>query len=246
MRRALRHLARFGSSVLITSGILLLLDAGVTLAWQEPISALTAMREQDALERELADTLRTYRAPPASADPRQLAAAARRYRRSLERGDAVGRIELPTLDRSYVMVQGTDTKTLRKGPGHYPETPLPGEGGTVGVAGHRTTYLAPFRTIDRLDRGERVVLEMPYGRFIYRVERRRIVRPNALWVKRPVGYDRVILTACHPLYSAAKRIVVFARLVKVEPVSKVEGSRDSRKRISPATSARETASTASQ
>lgn len=246
MRRALRHLARFGSSVLITSGVLLLLDVGVTLAWQEPISALIAMREQDALERELGDTLRTYRPPSRTADAQEMASAARRYRRGLERGDAVGRIELPTVDRSYVMVQGTDTPTLRKGPAHYPETPLPGEGGTVGVAGHRTTYLAPFRTIDRLDRGERVVLEMPYGRFVYRVEGSRIVRPDAVWVKRRVDHERVILTACHPLYSAEKRIVVFARLEKVEPLSKVEGSRDSSRKIKPATRARETASTASQ
>lgn len=246
MRRALRHVARFGSSVLITSGILLLVDVGVTLAWQEPFSALIAMREQDELERKLEDALSAYRPPPSTADRRQIAAAAARYRRGLERGDAVGRIELPTLDRSYVMVQGTDTPTLRKGPAHYPEMPLPGEGGTVGVAGHRTTYLAPFRTIDQLDPGERVVVEMPYGRFTYRVERSRIVRPDAVWVKRHVEYERIILTACHPLYSAEKRLVVFARLEKVEPVSKVEPSRDSSRKINPATSARETASTASQ
>jgi sortase A len=128
------------------------------------------------------------------------------------RGDPVGRISMPTLERAFVMVEGVGTKPLRKGPGHYPDTPLPGQPGTVAVAGHRTTYLAPFRANDRLRRGQPIVLEMPYGRFVYRVERTRIVAPTATEVKRRVGYDRLVLTACHPLYSAAKRIVVFARL----------------------------------
>lgn len=223
LRHAVRPVLRFAGSVLATSGVLLLADVGVTLAWQEPLSALIAAREQDRLEDELDERLDTYVQLEARADPRQVAAAAARYRRGLDRGDAVGRIELPTLDRSYVMVEGTDTATLRKGPAHFPDLPLPGEGGTVGLAGHRTTYLAPFRTIDDLEPRDRVILRMPYATFTYRVERSRIVRPDALWVKRPVGYERVILSACHPLYSAEKRIVVFARLEKVEL------SRDSRK-----------------
>ncbi len=90
-----------------------------------------------------------------------------------------GVIDLPTFDRRYVMTHGTDRGTLRKGPAHYPETPMPGQGGTVAVAGHRTTYLAPFRTIDDLARGDRIVLRMPYGRFTYRVEGTRIVAPTA-------------------------------------------------------------------
>ena len=95
--------------------------------------------------------------------------------------------------------------------------PLPGEPGTVGVAGHRTTYGAWFRHIDRLRPGDAVQMTMPYGRFTYRVERTRIVAPTALWVTRPVAYDRIILSACNPLYSAAQRIVVFARLVGAVP-----------------------------
>ncbi len=115
------------------------------------------------------------------------------------------------------MAHGTDRGTLRKGPAHYPETPMPGQGGTVAVAGHRTTFQAPFRSIDDLARGDRIVLRMPYGRFTYHVEGTRIVAPTARWVIRRVGYERLVLTACHPLYSAAQRIVVFARLV--EPAS---------------------------
>ena len=89
----------------------------------------------------------------------------------------------------------------------------------MAIAGHRTTYGAPFRRLDRLGRGDRIELRMPYGTFVYRVEQRRIVAPTALWVTRRAGYDRLILSACHPLYSAAKRIVVFARLVDKQPKS---------------------------
>ena len=211
-------MTRFVGNVLVVAGVLLLVDAGMTLAWQEPVSALLAARSQSELDGEFEEKLAPLARRPSirltGADLRQ---AASRYRRGLRTGDAVARIELPTLDRRYVMVHGTDTATLRKGPAHYPDTPLPGEGGTIGVAGHRTTYLAPFRTIDRLKPGDPIHLRLPYGRFTYRVERTQIVRPDALWVKRRVAYERVILTACHPLYSAAKRIVVFARLERADP-----------------------------
>lgn len=220
----MRTVLRFIASVLVVSGVLLVADAGLTVAWQEPLSAIVAQREQDelddALDARVAVLRRELRSLSRGRPFEQvMGGLARRERRRLRRGAAVGRISLPTLGRRYAMVHGTDTATLRKGPAHFPDTPLPGEGGTVAVAGHRTTYGAPFRTIDRLRRGHRVVLTMPYGRFTYRVERTRIVPPTAVWVKRPVGYEQVILTACHPLYSAAKRIVVFARLIRAEPLT---------------------------
>ena len=77
-----------------------------------------------------------------------------------------------------VVVQGTDTASLEKGPGHYPETPFPGQGGTVGIAGHRTTYLAPFRHIDSMEVGDPIVLKMPYANFVYRVTEDRDRRPQ--------------------------------------------------------------------
>ena len=218
---ALHAILRFIASVACVSGVLLLVDVGLTLAWQEPISALTAARSQAAAEDQLAREMAAFERErgASTADSAALRDAARRYRRRLRTGRAIGRISLPSLKRQYVMVQGTDTEPLRKGPGHYPETPLPGQGGTIGIAGHRTTYLAPFRTIDRLRRGQPIVVTMPYGRFTYRVRRTRIVLPSDVWVKRPVGYEQLILSACHPLYSAAKRIVVFARLVGAEPLN---------------------------
>jgi sortase A len=181
------------------SGILVLADAAATLLWQEPVSWFIAGREQAQLEEAVANP------------PRRVALKKPRE------GDGIGRISLSTLDRDYYLIEGTRTGDLRKGPGHYADTPMPGERGTVGIAGHRTTYGAPFRTNDKLQKGNPVVLDMPYGRFTYRVEKTRIVPPTQVEVKRKVSYDRLILSACHPLYSAAQRIVVFARLVKPAP-----------------------------
>lgn len=208
-RRAGRRVLRFAAHVMIVSGLLLICDAGLTFAWQEPISAFTAGREQATLERELED-------PP----PRVV-------RKEPLRGDAIGKIEFPTLDKSYYIVEGTDTDSLRKGPGHYPETPLPGEQGTVAIAGHRTTHGAPFHDVDKLQRGDRIVVSMPYGKFVYRVQKTQLVDPSDVWVTDPVGYKRLVLSACHPLYSAAQRIIVFARQTARMPAElRKETSRD--------------------
>jgi sortase A len=151
-------------------------------------------------------------------DPRRrLAFAARSLDRRTDDGDPIGRLRIERIGVSQVVVEGTDPGDLRAGPGHYPGTPLPGQRGTVAIAGHRTTYGAPFRKLDKLRPRDELVLVMPYGRFTYRVERTRIVPPTAVWVTQRVSYDRLILSACHPLYSAAERIVVFARLTRSQP-----------------------------
>jgi sortase A len=217
MRRALSGL----SLVIIVSGVLLLVDAGLTVVWQEPVSALYARHQQDRLESELRVAEGTG---PTLADrqalrrlrtlKRRMGFLARRMRRELGEGDAVGRIRIPRIKKSFVVVEGTDPADLRQGPGRYADSSLPGLSGTTALAGHRTTYLAPFREIDKLREGNRVELEMPYGRFVYNVFATRIVKPTALGVLRTVpGERRLVLTACHPLYSAKQRIVVMARLV---------------------------------
>lgn len=218
MRRTLRAI----STVLIVAGVLMIADAGITLAWQEPVSALLARIEQNKLSGQL-DKIEA--APPTRVQQRVLRALdtqrrriaflAREARRTAQTGDPIGRIAIPQIGADFVVVQGTDSATLRKGPGHYPSTTFPGLPGTVAIAGHRTTYLAPFRKVDELKHGDRIVLTMPYGRFTYAVERTQIVKPTALWVTRDVGYQRLVLSACHPLYSAAQRIIVFARLQRV-------------------------------
>jgi sortase A len=151
-------------------------------------------------------------------DRQRVAFLARSLRRRLKSGDAAGRIKIPKINASFVVVKGTDTASLKKGPGFYDKTPFPGARGTAAIAGHRTTYLAPFRRIDRLSRGDDIEIDMPYATFHYRVERRRIVTPGSIWIINRVRYDRLVLSACHPLYSAAKRIVIFAKLVSVQQV----------------------------
>jgi sortase A len=220
MRRALRAF----STVLIISGTLLLVDAGLTLAWQEPVSMLYAKVTQGRLGGDL-EELRTAGATPLEeralrtmeGNQRRLGFLARSLKRRLGEGDAAGRVKIPSIGIDYVVVDGTDGDSLRKGPGFFPQAPWPGARGTAAIAGHRTTYSAPFRSVDKLERGDEIVVEMPYGHFTYEVERARIVEPDAMWVIRRASYDRLVLTACHPLYSAAQRIAVFARLVRSEP-----------------------------
>ena len=216
-----RPVLRFVASVLITSGILMLTDALLTVTWQEPVSAFIAARQQDSLGDELdgADAVLAAEreATKNVRDVQRVKRLAAVWRRSLDEGDAVGRIDLPSLDRRYVVVQGTETGTPRKGPGHYPKTEIGGEGGTVAIAGHRTTYGAPFRTIDKLRAGQHIVIAMPYARLEYKVEKKQIVSPDATWITdRVKGAERLVLSACHPLYSASQRIVVFARLVNAQ------------------------------
>jgi sortase A len=220
MRRALRIL----STVLIVAGALLLADGVATLAWEEPLSSLYARVQQSKLEDRLAEL---ERAGPTAVErralerlpspERRLRFAARAALRRAHEGEPVGRLRADAIGLDDVVVQGTGADALHKGPGHYPGTQLPGARGTVAIAGHRTTYGAPFRRIDDLDPGDRIEAVMPYGRFVYRVERTRIVAPSDTWVIHRVAYDRLVLTACHPLYSAAQRIVIFARLERAVP-----------------------------
>jgi len=220
MRRALRTF----SVVLIAAGVLLIADAAATVLWEEPLSSLYARIQQGKLDDRLAELERVGPSPIERRalerlpdDRRRLRFAARAAARRARSGDPLGRLEAGSIGLDVVVVQGTGGSALRSGPGHYSDTPLPGGRGTVAIAGHRTTYGAPFRNVDELERGDRIELDTPYARFGYRVERTRIVASTATWVTRRVAYDRLVLTACHPLYSAAQRIVVFARLERSEP-----------------------------
>jgi sortase A len=215
-RRAWRAL----SVVLVLAGVLALVDAGVTLVWQEPFSALYAKLRQD----HLSGTLRAVeRAAPTPLERRALARLpderrrvaflARELERHSAEGSAVGRIVIPRIGASFVVVKGTSTSALESGPGIYSETRFPGVGGTTAIAGHRTTYLAPFRHVDALQRGNRILLNMPYAHFTYTVTAERVVAPTDVRAAvGNVGYSRLVLSACTPLFSAAKRLLVFARL----------------------------------
>ena len=222
-----RRLIRDLSSVLILSGLLLVLDAAVTVVWQEPVTAAIGL----IMRGEVNQRYLSYRtAPLSTTDARALksiqplderiAYLARQERSEVTDGDAIGQIDIPRLGNTYNVVQGTDTASLEEGPGHYPSTALPGMGQTVAIAGHRTTYLAPFRFINQLRPGDRIYIKMPYGKFTYVVQYQKIVLPTDISVINDVGYDRLVLSACNPIYSAAQRIIVFARLRSVQPLGK--------------------------
>lgn len=154
-----------------------------------------------------------------------------------EGGDAVARIEIPGIGVDKVVVEGVAVSDLRKGPGHYRATPLPGQPGNSAIAGHRTTYGAPFGDIDRLEADDEILVTTVQGTFRYRVmaagaafpdaglefERavagHLIVRPSDTWVLSDFGDNRLTLTACHPKYSARQRIVVAAELLETPAVA---------------------------
>jgi sortase A len=218
------------SSVLILSGLLLVIDAGVTLVWQEPVTAMIAMIKRGEINHRLVDRplslspLDNQALAGITSTEGKIAFFAHLYDRRAATGEQIGSIEFPKLHASYDVVQGTDTASLEEGPGHYPATAFPGiPGDTVAIAGHRTTYLAPFRYLNELDPGDLIVVTMPYARFTYRVQRQQVVTPTSLWITANKGYERLVLSACNPLYSASQRIAVFASLYEQQPLGQAEG-----------------------
>ncbi len=211
------------SVALITAGLVILADVAATLIWKEPLSAVYAQVRQSQAAGELDTVSDEFLADPDVAglvsDDATVERRAKRladlFERRLAMGEPIGRIEIPAIGSDYVVIQGTEEADLKLGPGHYPDTALPGQGRTVAIAGHRTTYGAPFNRIDRIDVGDQIVLEMPYGRFTYDVSETRIVDPSQTGIVRDVGHDRLVLTSCHPLYSAAQRYAVIAELKRI-------------------------------
>jgi sortase A len=217
--------------VLIAVGVLALLDAGVTLVWQEPFSALYAELQQDHLRGALRDLERARptgleRAHLArlADERRRVAFLARQLARHAPLGSAVGSIRIPRLGAGFVLVYGTGVEELEQGPGiytqsSYPGTRFPGLGATTAIAGHRTTFLAPFRHIDELRRGDRILVDMPYAHFLYTVTGLRSVPPSDVAAAiGHVAYSRLVLSACTPPFSAAERLLVYARLTRTVPV----------------------------
>jgi sortase A len=118
---------------------------------------------------------------------------------------------------NMILVNGTDDATLRRGPGRDLRTYMPGEGQLIYIAGHRTTYLAPFAHIEKMRVGDPITLEVPYGTFRYRVFRKRIVPSDDLAVLNSHGREVVVLQACHPRFFATHRYLVYGRLTRVDP-----------------------------
>src|SRR5690348_10841339 len=217
----MRRLARVAGLVLIAAGVLTLVWALVVWQWQDPFTALYTTWRQHQLTSQYDKRARAFNPPAAhesvAAERRTIAREARRYRLDSKRGEAIGRIKVPRMGVNMILVNGTDHETLKKGPGRDLRSFMPGEDKLVYIAGHRTTYLAPFSDINDIRDGDYVRLEMPYGTFVYRATHHRIVLANDLSVLRSPDREQLELQACHPRFFATHRYIVYAKLVSVSP-----------------------------
>ncbi len=169
----------------------------------------------------------TFAAPPATATPPATTDPDRASGAEVRPGDAIARIRIPKIGVDKIVVEGVSVDDLRKGPGHYRGTPQPGDAGNAAIAGHRTTYGAPFSEIDRLAPGDQILVTTLHGTWTYEVigspddptSGHFIVTPEDVWVLGDFGDNRLTLTACHPKFSASQRIVVVAKLVDPPPPS---------------------------
>lgn len=193
----------------IAGGVLIFLF----VAYQLWGTSIAESRDQKALEKRFAEAL----APPAAAESPPVTVA-----RTL--GDAAALIEIPKIGVEKYVVEGVGTEDLKKGPGHYPDTPMPGEPGNAAIAGHRTTYGAPFAELDKLAAGDFILVTTRAGKFRYDFESSTIVSPDDSWVLDSTDDNRLTLTTCHPRYSAAQRLIIVAKLGSpvIEPAPAAE------------------------
>jgi sortase A len=218
VRRPLRILG----TVLTAAGILTLLWAFLVWQWQDPFTALYTSWKQHQLGSQYDKRVASFHSKELSgaslaAKRKTIAAEGKRYRAETHEGEAIGRIRVPRMHLNMIVVDGTDHDTLKKGPGRDLRTFMPGENRLVYIAGHRTTYLAPFSNIDSLRKGDKVTLEVPYATFVYRITGHRVVDADDLSVLRSPRHEVLELQACHPRFFASHRYIAYARLARVEP-----------------------------
>ncbi len=222
-RSALRVVLRATGALLALGGLLMLAWVVTVWQWQDPVTLVLNKREQAQLASTYEERARHL--PPTTTRPQaaDLEAFYRRsavaYRKKTGVGEPIGRLVVPRLGLRVWVVLGTDTESLKKGPGLHPPTGFPGEGRLTYVAGHRTTYGAPFSDIDKLKPGDPVTLEVPYGTFRYVVTGHRIVRANQLEVLQSRGREEIALQACWPRFFASHRYIAYAKLDRVIPAS---------------------------
>jgi sortase A len=196
-----RHESRPGAPLLrrvgrcfIGTGALVLLF----LAYQMFGTNVVAARQQQAMADELESAWQLSSDQTSVEPPRQ--------------GQPIGRINIPKIAVDWVFVEGVDVEDLKKGPGHYPESPLPGRPGNAAIAGHRTTYGAPFNRLDELAPGDEIRVSDSAGTYIYRVTEKKVVLPTEMGVVAPTSDSRLTLTTCNPKYSARERLIIVAAL----------------------------------
>jgi sortase A len=209
----MRVLAIVGK-ILIGAGVILLLFTayqlfGTTLQEEHTQAGLRTTLEHESNSAEVRHALAEAAAydklptgppvaAPTTADPPE--------------GDPVGQIRIPVISLDQIVVEGTDTQDLRKGPGHYIGTPLPGQKGNSAIAGHRTTYGHPFYNLNVVKKGDPIVLTTVQGIFVYDAIRSEVVSPSDNAVLQNAFGNYLTLTTCNPRFSASSRLVVVAKL----------------------------------
>jgi sortase A len=218
------------------AGDLLLIVGGIVLAypfWSAAYAQVqqtrldSTYREQSVAFVQDIKSDRSTRVTPTLTDEQLVRRLAVRYGKRLRTGDPIGRLRIPRIDLDRLVQQGVrgkmaldpdgDRSLLRSGPVHYGNTPLPGAGEPFAVAGHRTTYGAPFYKLDKLRKGDPIYVDTPYGKFRYKVAKTTTVDPGDIGVLADRGYG-LVLTTCTPPYSAAHRLIVWATLEKARPL----------------------------
>lgn len=227
----MRWLLRGTGILFAIGGSLVLLWVLAVWRWQDPLTLVLNKRAQSELasaydvrvaRERIAPMPRTSverpKVRPAFEAPSQAKLAAT-YRKRTDPGDPIGRLTVPRLDLEVMVVYGTDRETLKKGPGLDPHTGFPGQKFLTYVAGHRTTYGAPFSDIDKLVPGDKITFEVPYGTYRYEVSDHQIVRDDQIEVLEGRGREELALQACWPRFFATHRYIAYARLVGVDPAS---------------------------
>ena len=218
----MKRLARIVGTLLIVAGLGALAWALTVWQWQDPFTAALNKLEQRELAQDFERRVeegRSILVVDTSAEQlrESLPRAAAAWRKRSQQGDAVARLRIPALGVGEIVVNGTDTGSLKRGPGRYLGSGMPGEGELVYIAGHRTTYGAPFSRIDQLEQGDRVFLELPYATIEYAITGNRIVPASQLSVLKSKGFEQLVLQACHPRFFASHRYLAYAKPVRVTP-----------------------------
>ncbi len=213
MRRSVRVLG----TLLLVAGVLTLAWVIVVWRWQDPFTALYTHFKQEHLAHVYEQRAAAFSSAQLASTRAEMSADAQAYAKTLHRGDPVGKITIGRIGLHMIVVQGTDDETLKSGPGHYIPSGLPGEGKLIYIAGHRTTYLAPFADINDIRIGDYIELDVPYGSFTYRVIRHYVVAQSDVAVLQNHGQEILRLQACHPRFFATHRYIVDAKLASFTP-----------------------------
>jgi len=223
----MRRAARITGSVLIAAGVLGLAWVLVVWLWQDPFTAAYTAWQQHRLDNQYEQLVEQHHNPRLilngdrqariAEETRDVATEAAAFQRTATPGQAIGRIIIPRIGLDMVVVDGTDEESLKRGPGLDRQTSMPGRNRLVYIAGHRTTYLAPFSHIDEIAPGDLIRIEMPYAIFVYRAYDHQIVPATDLSMLRSHGRELLRLQACHPRFFATHRYIVDAHLVSVKP-----------------------------